>query len=179
MDATEVQQRTRQISVEDTEIRQALAELEEKLAVWFEAYSSLAESAPGIELPTEPEAPSESAAPKGLLVRDVDSEPAIESADPEQSETEQAEHEQAPQPMADSEHQGTAGGDSGKPGEEEQQQREDDEELLSTLDPEVATSIRVKRRLGNNTRSIRELLDEYEQEQGTGKGQPRRKRWWR
>jgi hypothetical protein len=38
--------------------------------------------------------------------------------------------------------------------------QDDDEALLATLDPKKARAIRIKRRLSNNTKSVRELLDE-------------------
>jgi len=37
---------------------------------------------------------------------------------------------------------------------------DEDERLLSTLDPQIARKIRIKRRLCNNTKSVRELLAE-------------------
>ncbi|HRX87358.1 MAG TPA: hypothetical protein P5572_20215, partial [Phycisphaerae bacterium] len=37
---------------------------------------------------------------------------------------------------------------------------EEDEALLAQLDPQVARQIRIKRRLGNNTKTVRQLLDE-------------------
>lgn len=59
-----------------------------------------------------------------------------------------------------------------------------DEALLQTLDPETAQAIRVKRRLCSNSRSVRELLDEYQASQAAERARPqapaRRKRgWWR
>ena len=57
---------------------------------------------------------------------------------------------------------------------------DDDEELMASLDIETASVIRVKRRLSNNTKSVRELLDELGIEQSSSKGaNPRRSRWWR
>jgi hypothetical protein len=62
----------------------------------------------------------------------------------------------------------------------EQAPPEDDEALLAELDEETATLIRVKRRLSNNTRSVRELLDEMRTERDPGRGKPQqRTRWWR
>ena len=57
---------------------------------------------------------------------------------------------------------------------------DDDEGLMASLDMETANVIRVKRRLSNNTKSVRELLDELGIEQSPSKGaNPRRSRWWR
>ena len=39
---------------------------------------------------------------------------------------------------------------------------DEDEALLATLDPKVAKAIRIKRRLCNNKKSVRELLDEQQ-----------------
>ena len=58
---------------------------------------------------------------------------------------------------------------------------EEDEALLAELDEETARQIRVKRRLCNNERSVRELLDELqgEHEPGETRSQQQRNRWWR
>jgi hypothetical protein len=49
----------------------------------------------------------------------------------------------------------------------------EEEALLATLDTETANWIRVKRRLGGNRRSVRELLDEFRAQRGA---QPDKKR---
>jgi hypothetical protein len=57
-----------------------------------------------------------------------------------------------------------------------------DEALLRTLDPETAHAIRVKRRLTQGARSVRELLDEYRAAQAQPQAQssrPDRRGWWR
>jgi len=59
---------------------------------------------------------------------------------------------------------------------------EEDEALLAELDEETARLIRVKRRLCNNERSVRELLDELQGERESGEPrsqQQQRNRWWR
>jgi len=57
---------------------------------------------------------------------------------------------------------------------------EDDEALLAELDEETATAIRVKRRLSNNQRSVRELLEEIRAERKAADDQGRpRTQWWR
>lgn len=59
-------------------------------------------------------------------------------------------------------------------------QADEDEVLLSSLDPETANAIRVKRRLTSNKKTVRELLDETRAGQTGGKeADPRRRRWWR
>ncbi|MBU0637572.1 MAG: hypothetical protein KKB50_01805 [Planctomycetes bacterium] len=65
-------------------------------------------------------------------------------------------------------------------GADGQPSQEDDEALLAQLDEETASLIRVKRRLGSNKRSVRELLDELRagHEPGGAKSQ-QRTRWWR
>ena len=57
---------------------------------------------------------------------------------------------------------------------------EDDEALLAELDEETASAIRVKRRLSNNQRSVRELLEEIraERKMVDDQAQPRTQ-WWR
>ena len=57
-----------------------------------------------------------------------------------------------------------------------------DEKLLQTLDPETANAIRVKRRLTQGTRSVREMLDDYRAAQAQPQAQssrPERRGWWR
>lgn len=57
-----------------------------------------------------------------------------------------------------------------------------DETLLRTLDPETANAIRVKRRLTQGTRSVRELLDDYRAAQAhtqADSSRPERRGWWR
>jgi hypothetical protein len=57
---------------------------------------------------------------------------------------------------------------------------EDEEALLATLDPETAKAIRVRRRLSTGRKSVRELLAEYNAEQGKSSGGEAGKRsWWR
>ena len=65
-------------------------------------------------------------------------------------------------------------------GADGQPSQEDDEALLAQLDEETASLIRVKRRLGSNKRSVRELLDELRPEHKPGGDKPQqRTRWWR
>jgi hypothetical protein len=57
---------------------------------------------------------------------------------------------------------------------------EDDEALLAELDEETASAVRVKRRLSNNQRSVRELLEEIRAERKVADDQGRpRTQWWR
>ncbi len=167
MDAAQVQQRTQQLSADDGDIRQALEVLEDNLGAWFEAYSTLAEPEPAVEQPIEP------ATPKGLLIRDEALEAETESESELQTEAEAEQPAIPAAPVEDIEQESTV------EDTEADRRREEDESLLSTLDPEVATAIRIKRRLGDRTRSVRELLDEYEQEQEASKKESQRKRWWR
>jgi len=68
-----------------------------------------------------------------------------------------------------------AAGDNVEPPEPE-----DDETLLASLDDETAAEIRVKRRLCNNRRSVRELLEEMKNEKPAQDEKTRqRKSWWR
>lgn len=56
-----------------------------------------------------------------------------------------------------------------------------DEELLATLDEDTAKAIRVMRRMCMNTKSVRQLLDEYQAQQATQvtSGPQKKSRWWR
>ncbi|MFQ5806116.1 MAG: hypothetical protein ACE5I3_06675 [Phycisphaerae bacterium] len=57
---------------------------------------------------------------------------------------------------------------------------EDDQALLASLDAETASAIQVKRRLANNQRSVRELLQEIRSEQtAVDDTESQRTRWWR
>jgi hypothetical protein len=160
MDAAQVQQRTQHLSADDGDIRQALEALEGKLGAWFKAYSSLAEPRPAEEQSVAP------VTPKGLLVRDEAMEALTETVAEPESEPGATSSPEVEQPSA-------AERDAGM------RMREEDELLLSTLAPEVTTAIRIKRRLDGGSRSVRELLDEYEQEKETIKNESQSKRWWR
>lgn len=56
----------------------------------------------------------------------------------------------------------------------------EDEELLASLDEETARAIHVMRRVSLDNKSVRELLEQYEQEKrdGSGKPAPAKKRSW-
>jgi len=57
---------------------------------------------------------------------------------------------------------------------------EDDEALLASLDAQTASAIRVKRRLADNRRSVRELLEEIRSERPPGEAtDSQRTGWWR
>jgi len=57
--------------------------------------------------------------------------------------------------------------------------REEDEALLASLDPETAQAIKVMRRLSFENKSVRQLLEEYEQSrQSQGSSENRKKSWW-
>ena len=57
--------------------------------------------------------------------------------------------------------------------------REEDEALLATLDPETAQAIKVMRRMTFENKSVRQLLEEYEQARQTqGTSESRKKSWW-
>jgi hypothetical protein len=65
-------------------------------------------------------------------------------------------------------------------GPSESELGEDDEALLAELDEETASAVRVKRRLSNNQRSVRELLEEIRAERKAGDDRARpRTQWWR
>ncbi len=72
-----------------------------------------------------------------------------------------------------------AGPESEQPGDESAS-AEDDEALLASLDEETASAIRVKRRLSNDKRSVRELLEELQAERPKSKGTTQQRgQWWR
>jgi hypothetical protein len=56
---------------------------------------------------------------------------------------------------------------------------EEDEALLAELDEKTAMLIQVKRRLSNNTRGVRELLEELKAERKRGEGRTKHSQWWR
>ena len=57
--------------------------------------------------------------------------------------------------------------------------REEDEALLASLDPETAQAIKVMRRLSFEQKSIRQLLEEYQQsQQSQDSSEHKKKSWW-
>lgn len=57
---------------------------------------------------------------------------------------------------------------------------EEDEALLAQLDEKTAMLIQVKRRLSNNTRGVRELIEELQAERKRGEGRTKQhSQWWR
>lgn len=54
----------------------------------------------------------------------------------------------------------------------------DEETLLASLDPEVATAVRVKRRLAGRKGDIRELIREVEASLDTKRKKSKRSPWW-
>ena len=60
-----------------------------------------------------------------------------------------------------------------------QASREEDEALLASLDPETAQAIKVMRRLSFEHKSVRQLLEEYEQSrQSQDSTEGKKKSWW-
>lgn len=65
-------------------------------------------------------------------------------------------------------------------GDREPPTSSDDEALLASLDAETARVVRVRRRLANNGRGVRELLDEMRSKDASGsEARSARTRWWR
>lgn len=195
MQATEVRQRTEQVSAGDREITLALDALDEKLQAWLAAVADsqqviadlcaqagVAEALPdqGQALPesdpaaaAEPEAATSDAPELPEQGIQASAEPTAEQDAAEDVATSGSGLLTRPARRRTTD---TGAGD-GDASAERQETSEDDEALLASLDPETAHMIRVKRRLMNNSRSVRELLAEL-QESETPKDK-RRKRWWR
>jgi myosin heavy subunit len=55
----------------------------------------------------------------------------------------------------------------------------EDEALLASLDPETAKAIRVMRRMGGGRKSVRELLQQYQNARATARNEATRKSWFR
>jgi hypothetical protein len=206
MDADAVDKQLAALRAGDETIADALAKLETQLTAWLSVMrdgqaaivagltrTPPAEAPPGApDVPQPSEAPdgAEASAPREELAADV-IEPAPETPDVAREPESSAESE--PQPKA-----APGGGmfqtsvpirgvpkpERPKPADASESGApafsKEDEELLAELDEETARLIRVRRRLCNNERSVRELLDELQGEREPDETrQQQRNRWWR
>lgn len=187
MDATTIDSRIAALHADDGVIEQSFAELDARLVEWLVAMregqtallvgvrqviatpetDSAAEHPPPADDEPEPNAALQRGS--GLFRQDRGNESSLDTGGPE---TEHESGKTGPDPLPSE----TAPADS----EVAAPKVDDDEALLSSLDPETANTIRVKRRLTGNKRTVRELLDEMRSGRTGGKeADPQRKRWWR
>ena len=185
MSADSVNQRLETLREGDQAIVYALSELDTRLAAWVTAMEQgQSLIARGLELKSAGVAvEAEVSAP---VVAEL-VEAASSAAEPETAEREEdvaaVEFEESASGMFQvpkRDHTATESAENEAGAELGEFGVEDDETLLAQLDEETAKIIRVKRRLCNNQRSVRELLVEYQREERPAKGQAQqRKQWWR
>ncbi len=161
----------------DQVIADKLGELDDQLAAWMTAMRAgqtvivdgLADLAARVTGPTEPtETRDPEAEPPGDVATDASREATGQDAvDEDPVDDEIGLFESPVLPTEQPEPAGLT-------------QQEEDEALLAELDTETATLIRVKRRLSNKPRSVRELLEEIRAEQGRAQTEKKEtSRWWR
>lgn len=158
------------------DIAAALADLDTKLAAWLEAMCE-SQSAVSDQTPRESCSISRSETPAGEQAPDgcAQQDDAMPQGGAELFDgplpTEVAEAEAEPVQSA-------------TPVEKAAEPVEDDQALLASLDEDTANAIRVKRRLSNNQRGVREMLEEIRLERAQ-RGKTRanamnlRRTWWR
>jgi hypothetical protein len=178
-------------SAASDDIRRALADVDARLSAWAAAVAKSGPVAPdpapakpapaSADQPTEPvvapakpkvvEAAAPPAAPTKPQSR-VKSEtpPKPESASkPVPAPKVEATKKPAPEPAPA----------AAPPAARPQTEQEEDEALLASLDAETVQAIKVMRRLSFEKKSIRQLLEEYEQtRQPQGSSESRKKSWW-
>ena len=145
------------------DIRRALADVDARLSAWAAVVAG-----------SEPAAPKRAVAKPGPAPAPKPAEPVAAKPAPKVVEAPaapappaaSAEPEPVPEPAAPSPVARSA-------------DHEEDEALLASLDPETAQAIKVMRRLSFEDKSVRQLLEEYEQTRHLqGSSESRKKSWW-
>ena len=189
------------LPADDGAIEQALTELDVKLDRWAEALTEagmmLADRATQLAHPADPPpdvAPEDQAsipsdapdhAEPDVATPEPEPEPVLEPTDAQKDAT-----ASPAEPRPTSQHKGIVSYvDAVEPSPDQPAPArapqaagpdEDDEELLASLDPEVASAIRIRRRMSPVPKTVRELLAEYEDGQSTSGGSSSKvkKTWW-
>ncbi len=203
MSADSVNKRMEALREGDQAITHALSELDTKLAAWVAAMEQgqgliahgLEQSVAAVDEEPVAVGPAESEEAVAEIAEVAEVAEAGEVVEASESVTEpeavedmetveSIEFEESASGMFQIPRQARATAESGEPEasapESGADSEEDDEALLAQLDEETAKMIRVKRRLCNNQRSVRELLAEVQREEPPAEGHSQqRKQWWR
>lgn len=173
-------------STED--IRQALAEVEARLSAWSAAMAAIhAEFAgtPGAAPPAAEPPAIAAAEPPAPAPKPAEPEPAtaaVAAAPAETTGLEEPSATMSPEEPAEPARQVKSARRAGREAPAPPPRpviSEEDEALLASLDPETAKAIRVMRRLSDQQKSVRELLEEYMNIRSSqDPAEQRRKSWW-
>jgi hypothetical protein len=152
------------------DIRRALADVDARLSAWVAAVAGAK--------PAEPQRaeaqPAASPSPQKVEPAAVQPLPVVAEAPAPVAEVIAAQVQAVEPPPAPAEPEPTAPSPAARDAT-----REEDEALMASLDPETAQAIKVMRRLSFEDKSVRQLLEEYEQtRQSQGASDNRKKSWW-